>query len=589
MNYLNKKLKKKSSVLVVFTNDLPKKSQDWWNKLEVVIAPEKLKRQITNKKILFLKLEDFILSGSIQRAYKIINKLSHLNLNDGSRLTKLINYKGYDLWWINCEQIYFKFCLPYTQYHKLLEYLKDFNKIYLYKPPHLHIFQYFLKAHKCQLFILKSFHLRELIPIPFGVLIQVILSTISFFWLILSRPKIMVFTGDKFDTPNDYDFRMKFIYEELRKRKIHFVEFIRSLESSSVILNHAFRRKRPVIYPTAIIDLVHFFVRIFEENQKKKLVYLYSSSLKSNPEDYFWFLCSIHYLGRSKGNIFSIRIIKFILQKIGIKTGIVIAACNRNFHTVLGCKLNSIPIVGIMHGASSKYYALYDFIGFNNRKTFSVDKYGLWSDWWKEYYLKNSRAYKPEQLYVSGPMRPLKYETSRVHLKSKNRGLKILFISEQLADPLEIMPYLTRLLKVNDFDLYLKFRPYRDGFEMWLRKNNPLFLKRIKIIRGSMIEAISQSDIVVGSHSTAVLEGLIQLKPFVFFWTNKWGDYFDMKSINDQDFFAENPERLIVCIRKNVGISKKILIRLRERFFGDPYKNGSKWVVNQAEKFSQIK
>jgi hypothetical protein len=561
------------SILVAF-GQLPSKNKKFFQQFDKIIGPN--------------ELEEFIDTGSIYEAYEFVNKLSRLTLSNGSRLSKLITYKDYELWWINHENLYHNFCLPYTKYRRLLEHLKSFDKIYLYQPSCPELFSYFFKTHNCQCFIFRPFSLRKLLPIPFGILIQLVLSVVFLPWLIISRPKIMVFTGDKFDFPHDYDFRMKFIYEELRKKKIRFVEFIRSLEPWSVVLNHAFKRKRPVIYPTAIADFVRFFTGIFRRAQEKELVNLFLSS-KTNPEEHFWFLVATHYLRDVQRDIWSIRIMKFILQSIGVKSAIIVSACERNFRTVLGCKLNKIPTTGILHGASSKYYNLYDFMsGFDGKKMLSVDKYGLWSDWWREYYIKNSKAYKPEQLYVSGLMRPLKEEEISTESGLKKGPLKVLFVSEQLANPSEIMPYLSALLKVKDFDLYLKFRPYRDGFERWLKKHQPEFLKRVQIFRGSMHETIPQSDVVVGSHSTAVLEALLHLKPFVFFWTNKWGDYFEIKSLNQSHFFAESPKKLVDCIRNSIYISKEELKKLQNQFFGNPYQNGSKWVVEQAIEYLKL-
>ncbi|PIP55972.1 MAG: hypothetical protein COX06_00370 [Candidatus Zambryskibacteria bacterium CG22_combo_CG10-13_8_21_14_all_42_17] len=253
----------------------------------------------------------------------------------------------------------------------------------------------------------------------------------------------------------------------------------------------------------------------------------------------------------------------------------------------MACKLSKIPTVGILHGVPSKNYPVYDFMPeFDGEKTLSVDKYGVWSLWWKEYYLKNSRAYRSNQMFVSGPMRPLQHTDS--YIVPTGQSIKVLFASEQLASPKEILPYLVELMATKDISLYYKFRPYRDGFEEWLKINRPDILKRMdtsKIMRGSMAEAIAQCDVVVGSHTGGVLEALLQLKPMIFFLTKKWGDYFELKSFElGRSFIAENPQELLTLIRKSKDISEKTLKELQFHFFGDPYMNGSKWVVNEIEK-----
>jgi hypothetical protein len=218
----------------------------------------------------------------------------------------------------------------------------------------------------------------------------------------------------------------------------------------------------------------------------------------------------------------------------------------------------------------------------------SVDKYGLWSEWWREHFIKHSDAYKPEQLYVSGPMRPLGTQKKSDPTPASKKGrVRVLFISEQVAVPEEVMPYLYKLLKQKDIELTIKFRPYRDGFERWLLKNEPQVLKmsHVRIVKGAMQEAIQNSDVAVGCQSTGVLEMLLQFKVPIYFRTQKWGDYYDIKNYNRKhSFFAENPGELIEKIKNAKNIPVKYITDLRERYFGDPYKNGSQWVVEQMEK-----
>lgn len=578
------------TILVIFGENLPKKNKKWFRQFDEVILQKDVEtkfQQACCGNLVSTSLEEFIKPGSVQQAYELVNKLSLLTLPDGSRLSKLINYRGYELWWMHYDTIYKKFCLPYTQYADLLFYLKDFERIHLFEPPWPDLFRYFLKAHRRQCFILNHFRFRGLLPVSLGVFIQFLLSLGFLLWLKITNPRVMIRTGDKLEPCRDFDFRQSFIYKELKKRKIPFVEFIRSLESSPTVLRHAWQRKRPVIYSTAIIDILHSLTCRFS--------HLSLSFSESNPEKRFWFLAATHYLKNVRGSILSIQAMKFILQWIGVKSAIILAGGERSVHEILGCKLAGIKTVGVLHGAIPRYYFVSDFMPeFDGQNPLSVDKYGLWSGWWKKYYLKHSRAFKLEQLYISGSPRPLEKEIEKEMVLTeidppvlKKGPIKVLFISEQLASPKEVMPYLSALLSVEDFVLSLKIRPQIDGFERWLKKKEPgiLELERVEISKGNIHQAISESDVVVGSHSTAVLEALAQLKPFVFFWTNKWGDYFDIKSAGLNKFFAETPEELIENIKKSIKTSKDELKKLQEQFFGNPYQNGAKWAVDQIQKF----
>lgn len=558
---------KGKSVLVIFGGEPPKKNKEWLGQFDKVLGPEEIGQLVG--------------SGSVREACQIISKLSQLVFSDGSKISKFINYQGYELWWMNYDALFEKFCIPYTKYRNLLLYLKDFKEVYLFQPSWPDLFRYFLESYGSRCHILGNFSFKKIMPVPLGIFIQFVLSMAFLPWLMVSRPRLMVLTGDKFDPPNDYDFRMKFIYEEVRKRKIPFVEFIRSLESWPVIFQHAWKRKRPVFYSTAVIEILQYFTRGLKESLP--------SFSSPDPEERFLFSVAAHAVSRVRGSILSIKLFKFILQLIGVRAAYATVGTSRIFHEVLACKLQGIKTVGIMHGATYQYHDVYDFMaGFDGEKTLSVDRYGLWSDWWKDYYAQNSSAYRKDQLFVSGPMRPLK-RTESLQNQPFRDFLRVLYISEEAAVPEEILPYILTLLEAKDIKLYFKFRPYRDGFELWLKKNRPEvynnILETAQVLRGTIEEAINLCDVVVGSNSTAVLEGLLQLKPFIYFLTNKWGEHPAVKAAGLNFCFAQTPQSLLEHIRRSQEISREDLKKLQEQFFGNPYQNGSKWVVEQIEDF----
>ena len=550
------------SVLVIFGGELPKKNQKWYRQFSKVIYPE--------------ELEKLINPGSIREANLLVDELSRLAMPNGKRISKLINWCGYELWWIHYGGLMSNFCLPYTQYRTLLSYLKDFEKVCLYWPPNPDLFRYFLEAHNRRCIIIKQFKFGNLLPLPFGVFLQLLISAISLPWMKIKKPELMVWASDKISPPYNFEYRNKSVYKELIEKKIPFAVFMRSVEFWPKVLENAWRRKRAIIYSSAIIELLHFFSRPFN--------HLAVSFPSSDPEKRFQFSVAVHYLRNVRGSIWSILAMKLLFRWIGIKAAYINDGCDRTFHEVLGCKLAGIKTVGIQHAATSRYAFIPDFMpAFDGDLPLSVDKYGLWSEWWLEYYLKYSRAYHKEQLFVSGPCNPLEKETAKDGSFQRGGPLKVLFVSEQLAAPSEILPYLLKLLEIKEFTVSLKFRPYRDGFEKWLQKNRPDILERVGIFRGSPQQAAAMSDVAVGSHSSAVLEALLQLKPIVFFWTNKWGDYFDLKDLDKEGrFFASNPQELADFVRESNNMPEDTIKQLQKRFFGDPNKNGGKWVVEQA-------
>lgn len=532
-----------------------------------------------------IKLRTFIGPGSIYEATALLEQLPKIKLQDGTAVAQLLTYKGYELWWIHITDTFRYFCLPYTQYSRLLEYLKDFGVVYLSDAPYENLFRCYLEAYGCKVIILGGRRAKSPSLLPFGVFIQIMLTLLSLPILILRKLPVLVYTGDKLDQGRDFDFRMRFIYEELRKRGISFMEFIRGVEPWDKVLEHAWIRKRPVVYSEAII----FIARLADRFLKRSSVKVQNrkfEAFQSDPKENFKFRIATQFLLTAREDIIATRIMSLILRWIGVKVAFIPGVSERNWHTLIGCKINGIRSVGIMHGVQSKYYNHTDFLpGYKSGKDLGLDKYGVWSSWWKDYYKNESKLYSPEDLHISGPMRPLSAYGHQKYIH-KSEKLAVLFVSEEMAVPEEVLPFLEALMKENDLDLLLKFRPSRDGFENWLRTNRPDILgnPRLKIVRGNMAEAMLLADVATGCQSTGVIESLFFLRVPIYFYTKKWGDYFNLKNYGKESpFFAKTPEELIVRIKNVARVPKDILRELQERYFGDPHRNGSKWVIDQIE------
>lgn len=581
-------MENKNCALVIFNKnisvrDMPKDT------FSEVVAPMELRNEVEKLGSRFVKLEEWVDAGNIREAGAMLEGLPKLKFSDGTLISKSFPYDGYELWWANYNSFFYHFCIPYTQYKRLLDYLKKFDTVFFYEPPHKSLFFYYLDSHgsHADLFVGEKKQNRIF---TIGIITQLLLTAISIPILIIRRSKVLVFTGDKIEITKDYDARMRFIYEGLRNRGLAFVEFVRSFESSNKIIKNVLVRKRPVIYTESITALGKIISRISLGRRRLRQRVASQMSVGTSSDEKFKFLIAVHYLWGVCDDVWSIRIMKLILKMIGTKVAIVTAMQERNFQTIVACKINKIPTIGILHGMSFRYSTAYDYMtGFDGPKTLAVDKYGVWSEWWKNHFIEESDIYKAEQLFVSGPMRPLVPKLTGHENKSEStmsdQQIRVLFIAEQAAAPREVMPYLRELLNRQDIQLTIKFRPAGDRFFVWLSENEPDILKTpgLLVDKNSMQEAVGNNDVVVGCLSTGVLEALLQSKVPIFFRTNKWGDYYEMsKTSEHRVLFAENPKELVVRIRSSYSISKEMLMQLREQYFGDPYKNGSDWVVEQA-------
>lgn len=588
---MSEKIQNPKSVLVIYGKKFPKKMPSP-GRFDVIVADLVFKDRVIALDSSFVDLETLIDPGSVHEASILLEELPKISLPNGSCIAKSFLYEGYELWWIHYNSLFYFFCIPYTQQKRVLEYLVRFQTIVLYEPPHKNLYACYFEAHKCKFTMNRESVFRMHQLLPFGIFLQIVITFFSVPVLMFRRSPILVFIGDKLEYAKDYDFRMKFVYKELRQKGLLFVEFVRSLESWKSLLRNACKRHRPVIYSEAIAFLGTVLSRISGGHVRARRMFgvetlmSHSNSLESSA--LFKLLIATDYLRTVYADVWGIRIMKIILRLIGIKAAFFTAALERNFHTVIGCKLNEIPTVGTLHGVPSRQSTPYDYMtGFDGEKSLSLDFYGVWSDWWKEQYVAQSFTYKPEQLYVSGPMRPVVLcpDKNRSAVSSTDKP-QVLFIAEQTASPKEVLPYLRELLAQPDLQLTIKFRPFRDGFEDWLLKNEPDVLKsdKIQIVKGAMQEAIENADVVVGCHSTGVLESLLQFKAPIFLRTQKWGDYYGMtESPERRYFFAENPMELVRRIAEVPTIPPKLIEELCAQYFGDPQKNGSAWAVERLE------
>lgn len=578
------------AALVVFQNHLP--ASNWWDQVNTVIGPESLADEVQARQCRFINIEALTEFDSVQEAAVLAEQVSRIELPDGRRISKLVTYKGYELWWIHYENLFHGFCLSYTQYRRLLIRLAQYPRVFLFNPPHSDLFRCFLEAHGCECVILA--HQR-----PLGLLLKVLpegrpgllrvgISIASLILLKFRSPKVIVWTGDLLDTPHDYDFRLARIYEELRSRNIPFVEFIRSRQSFRGTLAHALRRRRPVIYSSTIIAQAYAVANWLARSETLRQE-VFSQLKDASPEERFWTRVSYHAIANTTGTQWAIRVIAALLRYLNVTVAFIPGVSARTLHELLACKLTGVATVGIEHGAAMKSYLVSEYMpGYDGPYPMGTDIYGVWSAWWREYYRRYSKTFDPDQIRVSGYLRPI---PSRLLAESSSHvdpgKLNVLFVIEPLLDPREASPYLHALLAEDSFCVHLKARPMIENLLVqWLRQNDPDVLGKVTVLQGSMHEAIAQCNVVVGSHSTGVLDGLLQLKPVVFFKTVKWKDYYGLKALQGEHHLsAENPAELVQYVRESVTIPQTTLKQLRNQFFGDPRCDGGRWVVDQIEHY----
>jgi hypothetical protein len=400
--------------------------------------------------------------------------------------------------------------------------------------------------------------------------VTLLFSIISIFYFIL-RPgrNIGTYTGDFIYKNTKSDFRLNHLYGKYKENNIQYIEFIRSTKIKNFFIN-IFKRRRFAIYYTSII----FFVDLFTKKTEYSI----------QPKDFYQsVLYNYHH-----ANIMlkkSTLIIEKILKILRIDKFVLISFSSRSAHLAIAAKSLSIKTIGIMHGLQQKNYAVYEFMqSYHENKKIGCDVYGVWSDYYLEYFKKYSKISNADSFQNSGLLRPAENNSRIVpFVRVKKDRIKVLLISEPLVSVLEIIPYLKHMLENNNIEVAIKVRPMvRDSYYEDLKSELPC-IKNLNVFSGDIQEVGKNFDVFVGSYSTAVIEASLVGKIPVLLNTKKWGDYFDIDTlISNKSLLVKTPDALNDHIFFRVDNERSLgtIELINDRFFGDN-RDGAQWIVGQ--------
>jgi hypothetical protein len=368
---------------------------------------------------------------------------------------------------------------------------------------------------------------------------------VSFFsfliFIIFKRNRIGIWTSDYYDNQTKGDFRLGDLYIDLDKNSTDYIEFVhRNPHGLKNVINNFFKRKRLVIY-TRCFDLLisKFNNSNFNYEKKLKEYYLNYDKYFSQYHLYFW---------------------SWILKKSGVTTLMPWELSSRQANLIFAAKLNKIKIIGFMHGAGMKEYMIHEFANGANLDNSIFDSYGVWSEWWKNYYANNSYLYKKIDVIGFPRYKNIKLNTNNI----KN----VLFIEEPLSNTEELICYWEKISKM-DLDFGLKIRK---GTHTNFKEKISKHLKISKYFTESLTEAYEWADIVIGSHSTAVIEASMFNKHFLLLDTPTWGNYYNL----DSNYIINNTSNLNMIF--NVKKKQNLNI-ISTQFFGSHFKNN--WLINE--------
>lgn len=376
--------------------------------------------------------------------------------------------------------------------------------------------------------------------------------------IVIKRPLSVIWTGDFYDETLQGDFRLGNLYLELKDKKINYIDFIRDNHNGILsTLNNMLKRRKPVIYYDSITRIF-----LFSPNKNTNIYLKNENYLHRQILSRF-----IHKISTpAKINLF-----RKIFNFLKVDNFICWEFSDRQSNLIYAAKLNNIRTIGFMHGAGNKFYVAHEYMSeFSSDKKIGPDFMGVYSEWWKKYFELHSKLYT--HVEVCGMLRKKNFLTTPKHMPSFK---SVLWISEPLIDPEEVIGFIEYLHK--NYSLVIKKRPLtKDIFYNKLIQKYPE-CKNIPTLDGDIFTAINQCSLVVGSHSTAVIDALQVNKPCLLVNTKKWGNYFNV----DENIFIKNTNELEPKISKLANFNFE---DLKLKYFGEDTDDGVQWVIKKMTK-----
>jgi hypothetical protein len=222
-----------------------------------------------------------------------------------------------------------------------------------------------------------------------------------------------------------------------------------------------------------------------------------------------------------------------------------------------------------------------------------TDFFGVWSDWWKEYFLKNAKIYPKGGIEVSGSLKKMAFKNSFEQSSSlstqsyqldigQTKIINVYIVSENHLPVSELLPYLNQLVKMESTRIAFKIRPFgTDIFWNALTKHGIYDKTKFTCTNAPTPDCFLNADVVIGTHSTAILEALWLNKPILVLNTKKWGDYFDLQNSRvGKKVWVNDPSELIEKIRNlEQNQTSDALKELWINYFSQ--QSGSDWIIEK--------
>lgn len=372
----------------------------------------------------------------------------------------------------------------------------------------------------------------------------------------------------------DHDFRLSGLYAAMRRRGYRFVEILHGtdLRRSVRLLRERGRtavylpvldRLFPAKPPTSIrVEAIDFDGDLDDEERR-----LLGGVAQ-------W--C----LGAAASARRKTQCLRVLLRLAGIRRAIVLDDSRHANELIAACKLESVPVLGYMHGLLNRYHVGLTAPGFRDGRPHTFDRYGLWSEYFARRVAEGDLYRGTDAIRVTGPLRP--YGRGEVcprrRTSAPSSRTRVLLVSEPRARQGEVREYLRCLAGDNRLEVRLRMRPGEE--RAGVMADGPV--PGVELCHAATLaEAMADSDVVLGSYSTVLYEAAALLKPTVLLGTSfTYGLDLATDGLSD---LASRPEHVVEVVLRAAGLDNAELERRRHAIWGDWTADGPNQLLDLAE------
>lgn len=368
---------------------------------------------------------------------------------------------------------------------------------------------------------------------------MVLVSLVAGLFLILSRRRVLIFTGDRVSSKsNRCDFRLEGIYDHLRRDKVRFFEIVHANPGKEWLRNF-FRRRRLVFY----LEAVEYLYAMWPRRSRVDVSRLSGEHL---PEDIRARALDLvaHCLARAPIIPFKIAFLRRLLSWSRIEVLLAIDDTRYYHELLLACRANGIATHAFQHGHFTRYHVGWLKLWEEERPMVLPDQFVVWSDYWKQELGRLRSLFPADRIHVGG--RPSGQAVAKTLAKpAPVEELTVVVPYETEAIKSEVTAFVRKLLAMKHIKVLFKVRPDVPAARQ-LEEYELQSVPRIEVV--THLPPTRRIDLVVGTYSTFLYDMVEQDVPVCLLKTaldlgegmaeNGLAERIDASTVTESELFA---------------------------------------------------